>query len=50
MKAVLDRQYAVITQAIHATPDHDVTMQQGDALAFVTACKAAEQEHRRQAQ
>ncbi|MOA39125.1 hypothetical protein D3C78_1608790 [compost metagenome] len=40
----------MITQAIHATPDHDVTMEQGNALTFVAACKAAEQEHRRQAQ
>ncbi|MNL69650.1 hypothetical protein D3C87_1945390 [compost metagenome] len=50
MMAVLDRQHAVITQAIYATPDHDVTMEQGNALIFVATCKAAEQEHRRQPQ
>ena len=39
MMAFLDRQNTVITQAINATPDHDVAVQQRHFLTFVAPFK-----------
>ncbi|MOA18043.1 hypothetical protein D3C78_1383280 [compost metagenome] len=47
MMPLVERQHAVIAQAVHAAPDHDVPVKQWHSPAFVTAFQTTEQKDRR---
>src|SRR3546814_5573491 len=50
MLAVLERQYAVMAQPVHAAPDDDVAVREWHARGLVRTRRPAEQERRRQAE
>src|SRR3546814_5396855 len=48
MLAVLERQYTVMAQPVHAAPDDDVAVREWHARGLVRTRRPAEQERRRQ--
>src|SRR3546814_13019519 len=50
MLAVLERQYTVMAQPVHAAPDDDVAVREWHARGLVRTRRPAEQERRRQAE